>query len=151
MANGRKIPGAAEEEISTALRGSFFRAGLGTPLIPRPVHAAHQPFQKCAEDGCHVVEIHWRAQHQGVRAVDLVEDRRHIVVDRTLASRLACRQGAGAAIAAVFNVLVDEINLVRLCPVLACPGQHGIHRRVHRAALAIAADDCHYFLRHGLS
>ena len=131
------------------LAGEVFRAQAGRALSPRPVGGAQQTLGELAEDGGGVPVVDGRAEDESIGGVDLGEDGFEIVLLHAAAALQPRRLGAAAAVGAEQQMLVREIDGVRVGAMFPRAGENGLHRGVDGASLAIAADDCHDLLSHG--
>ena len=146
---GNAAAGHGRRADQHGLAGEVLVAQAGRALSPGPVGGSDEPRGELAEDGGGVPVVDGRAEDESVGGVDLGEDGLQVVLLHAAAALQPRGLGASAAVGAEQQMLVREIEGVRVGTMFLRAGENGLHRGVDGASLAIAADDCHDLLSHG--
>ena len=115
---------------------------------PRPINIAHQPLHKLAKFCRNIPAVDRRPENDGVRSIDLLQDRIQIIPLHASTTFYACFLSTSPAIRAKLKMFFPEVNSVCLSAIFARAVQNRLHRSIDRPALAIAAHDRHNFTRH---
>ena len=146
---GMRKPGIPRWPRGRPCGGAVFGVAEADPP-PWPVGVTDEALEKGAEDGGYAAIVDGRAEDYGVGGFDFGEDGVEVVALLALAAVKARFLGALAAVFAVIQMHVGEVDDVGLCALFARPGENGFDGGMGGSTLDVAADDGHNFAAHML-